>query len=300
MYSSCCHANIFLRETFTFFEKTRQHDSQEFLTTLFHSLQHVTLDNRKRQCSDELPNAPPPKLARPIKITEFFSSCPPKRIPKATCLKEDIISKLFEGTLAFETKCLLCENKVVRKEPFTHLSIPVTNRDSLQCGPYSLHWSLSQFASIDYLRDQNKYSCDKCNHLTEAKHSVTIGHLPSTMILHFNRFSTHSSYLSVSKTTGTIAIPLNISFTSWCAMNCPNRSSMYSLFAVIFHTGQSCNTGHYTTAIKRSFIEETPSNIWALFDDETVSLLTNNQFQDLISPLQMTCTPYILFYTSKC
>lgn len=265
-----------------------QHDSLECLNVLFGRLQVVTTTKRRdthsvsshRQVSGQ--------------ITQYFNITPVSKNNKITVkappTSGNIVSDLFEGQLIFGTKCMICETVQNCYEKFTHISLPVTSNVSNQCGPYSIHWSLSQFASIEYLRKHNKYFCQNCLHYTEARHTVSIDKLPNIVILHLNRFSTMT--WSVTKTTGNIGIPTYLTFEEWCSPDCDNKQKMYKLYSVILHTGLSCNSGHYTTLVK---VNES----WILFNDDQIQLLTCYQFSDIISPLTTSCTPYILFYSIK-
>lgn len=225
------------------------------------------------------------------------------------------ISSLFEGNLIFETKCLECECTNRRSERFLEISIPVTSSvstessslDVQRCGLYSLFWSISQFASVDRLYGMNKYSCSTCRHHTEAQRTILFSSLPRLMTIHLKRFSAtvlSSSRVKIGKTIGNIAIPLALCFKQWCTPSCAEQDSFYQLYAVVFHTGDSCISGHYTAAIKSSYCNrqsgqrEVKSNSWIHFDDHMTTQMTLREFQELLSPLSTSsCTPYILFYS---
>lgn len=217
----------------------------------------------------------------------------------------NIVSNTFEGRLLTETKCMTCETSKVSKEVFTYMSVPVTEReDATQCGAYSLFWSLSRFASTQYLTSHNKYHCQICQRLTEGRHSIVIDHLPPTIIIHYKRFSTNYTTSTVTKAMGNIATPLSLSFSQWCSLTCPNKSSLYHLYGIILHSSSTCNSGHYMTLIKRSFCDESVllSNEWLLFDDDSVSIVSANYVNYLLSPLSSVnhgITPYIVFYTRE-
>ena len=223
------------------------------------------------------------------RITDYFHTSVNSHVFHVKATPTSHISDLFEGQLVYGTTCLTCDTVQCRYEKFTYISVPVTSTTSQYCGAYSLHWSLSQFAAVEYLRYHNKYFCQNCQHLTEARHNILINKLPNIVILHLNRFSMQ---FSITKAARNIGIPKYLSFDEWCTTNCINKRKVYQLYSVILHTGSSCTSGHYTVLIKRSNDE------WILFNDDNLHILTYQQFNDIISPLSVSlCTPYILFYS---
>ena len=245
----------------------------------------------------------------------------------------DFIKEMFQGELVSQTRCYECDSFTRRTEPFFDISLPVSSHSlpgfptstsptksigtnhlssSGLVGPFSLSWALSQFCLREKLQAENKYCCENCRHLVEAEKSILFGRLPLVMTLHLNRFTTCAMYgllsnVSVSKIGGNIAVPLSLCFRAWCTQDCPGRDRTYQLFAVVFHTGSSCSSGHYTACVRgRECISVVPPSVaswitndynWLHFDDEVVELVTQEELLDMLSPLTTTSTAYILFYT---
>lgn len=254
------------------------------------------------------------------------------------------ITEMFQGELVSQIHCYECDNLTRRAEPFLDVSVPVfcqslpgfpasstpingepkDNRTDLYhngnsnkglVGPFSLSWALSQFCYREKLYGENKYSCENCRHLVEAEKTVLFGHLPLVMTIHLNRFATRISYgmlssISVRKIGGNIAVPTSLCFSAWCTRDCPGRDKMYHLFAVVFHMGSSCSSGHYTACVRERecqdlfppFVDSKrahgESGSWFYFDDEVVEVLTMEEVLDMLSPLTPSSqTAYILFYT---
>ena len=252
------------------------------------------------------------------------------------------ITSMFQGELISQIHCYECDNLTRRAEPFLGVSVPVSsqslpgflqscapvkeepkagtgfcrNKNSSKglVGPFSLSWALSQFCYREKLSGNNKYNCEECVHLVEAEKTLLFGHLPLVMTIHLNRFATHTSHgvlagVSVSKIRGNIAVPTSLCFSTWCTPDCHNRNKMYHLFAVVFHTGSSCSSGHYTACVRgRECIDLLPPFVdgkvihekgsWFYFDDEVVEILTTEELLNMLSPLTPSAlTAYILFYT---
>ncbi len=108
-----------------------------------------------------------------------------------------------------------------------------------------------------------------------------------------------------------MAIPLALSFKPWTTEDCKGREKVYDLFAVVFHSGSSCTSGHYTVCVRMVECVNTTQealdkdtercgNSWLYFDDENVELLTQNELSLLLSPLSdHSSTAYILFYACQ-
>lgn len=275
------------------------------------------------QCSDD-------RVGSRLETESWSPSCP------------DFVSQIFQGSLAYQTKCFECENMTRRTESFLDISLPVSWRGFpgfpalnspaklvdggktlsnssagiSSVGPYSLSWCLSQFALREKLRGENKYHCDECGRFTEAERSVLFSRLPSIMNIHLNRFATErwglSSSIIVNKVGGNIAVPLALRFRSWSTEDCKERDKVYQLFGIIFHSGSSCQSGHYTACVRaRECVEamkmqtvslgvdQLARDGWLFFDDESVEYISQSVLLSLLSPLSSNnLTAYILFYSS--
>ena len=248
------------------------------------------------------------------------------------------ITEMFQGELISQIHCYECDNLTRRTEPFLDISVPVSSKslpgfpasrtpvkgepndrtelyqdasiNNGLVGPFSLSWALSQFCYREKLYGENKYSCENCKHLVEADKTVLFGYLPLVMTIHLNRFATHISYgrlssISVSKVGGNIAVPTSLCFSAWCSQDCPDRNMMYHLFAVVFHMGSSCSSGHYTACVRVSECRDlfppfmdSERGSWFYFDDEIVKVFTMEEVLGMLSPLTpSTQTAYILLYT---
>ena len=263
-----------------------QHDSQECLSVLVEALLTIS---RKRKLSNDHRLHPPNKIPKGNKkISHFFS--PKVATPLTAPLTPPPVSlpgSIFEGVLVQETKCFTCEETQRREESFNILSIPVIGRgNDNHCGAYSLLSCLQHFSSVEYLKGNNKYYCKHCIQFTEALYWTAIEKLPQALAIHLKHFSGLESQV---KAIGNVSIPLTVSLHDISSNTCVNKMKMYSLYSIILHSGSSCVSGHYTTLVKNVFN-------WILFDDKSVSEVSNNYVSSLLSPIITTSTPYILFY----
>ena len=266
-----------------------QHDAQEFLN-------HILTDGLTSVPNQSLP---PPEN---IHFSLWETACGERLLVESEPLA---VTALFQGKLAFLTRCFDCDHFTRRTDPFLHVTVPVTSQglpgfpstsfphlsSGSSAAPVSLSWCLSKFMSQERLAGDNKFWCEKCRHLVEAERSIFFSDLPSILTVHLNRFSVRQWGEAVSKVANSVAIPMTLCLRPWSTQECLARDSVYQLHAAVLHTGASCHSGHYTALIREA-------EQWLLCDDDSVTFISDTAVQELMSPLSMTlASPYILFYS---
>uniref|UniRef100_A0A2A4J919 USP domain-containing protein n=1 Tax=Heliothis virescens TaxID=7102 RepID=A0A2A4J919_HELVI len=127
----------------------------------------------------------------------------------------DFVADDFEGTMVVRTMCLECEAVTEKAQAVCELCVPVTEDDT-DDEPFR-----AACLSTEYLRDQNKYWCERCLRYNEARRSKITRHAPTPLLM-----------------------PC---FCEPCAKRPPEQPPphRYSLWAVIMHLGQTLTGGHY-------------------------------------------------------
>ena len=77
------------------------------------------------------------------------------------------VKNIYTGLLAQEVKCLTCQKPSIREEHFGDLNIPVD-------GFSSLTDSLNNFTAPETLQGDNKYHCENCNKLVDARKQLRL------------------------------------------------------------------------------------------------------------------------------
>ncbi|XP_040295735.1 ubiquitin carboxyl-terminal hydrolase 42 isoform X1 [Bufo bufo] len=163
------------------------------------------------------------------------------------------VHQIFGGCLRSRVKCLNC--KSVSDTYDEYLDIPLEIKTS-----HSVTKALEQFVKAEQLDGDNAYNCSKCKQLVTATKRFTVHRISNVLTLSLKRFASFSG----GKLSKEIKYPeyLNIRpFTS----NPHGEPIMYSLYAVLVHTGLSCHTGHYFCYVKAS------NDQWYLMNDSIVS-----------------------------
>ena len=199
-------------------------------------------------------------------------------------LNNNEIYNLFQGDLENIIKCTECENESIHQEKFIDLSIPVKNNNKKI---ESLKQSLEQFFSIEELKDDNLYQCDKCNKKVIGEKYIKIKKIPKILMLALNRFEYDYIHQMKKKINTKFDFDEKINEINGININ-------YYLYSIIVHCGSAMG-GHYYSLIK-SFED----NKWYKFDDNFVFEISNfEEFKNQISGNDSNLndnTSYILFY----
>ncbi|XP_045765435.1 ubiquitin carboxyl-terminal hydrolase 1 [Maniola jurtina] len=156
----------------------------------------------------------------------------------------DFVADDFEGTMVVRTMCLECEAVTEKAQAVCELCVPVGDDDTPE-EPFR-----AACLSSEYLRDQNKYWCERCLRYNEARRSVAYSRLPRLLVLQLKRFSG-----GMEKITRHAPTPLLMPcFCEPCARRAPDQSPAhrYILWAVIMHLGQTLTGGHYVAYARDS------------------------------------------------
>lgn len=93
--------------------------------------------------------------------------------------------------------------------------------------------------------------------------------------------------------------PRHLSLHRWSKDKDPSKAkARYGLSAIIFHSGQSSLSGHYTCYARTPVPDDASGALaWALFDDESVEFVSDEYVHSLLAPFSTSrATAYILFY----
>lgn len=116
---------------------------------------------------------------------------------------------IYQGTLAYQTKCLNCNYTSYRTEPYYDLNVQV-----IDCK--NLIESLRKYCTAEVLDGDSAYHCDTCNSKQKAHRTTVISKLPPLLIFSLNRFRIDKSTNWMrEKVTAHSSFPLTVSFDSF-------------------------------------------------------------------------------------
>ena len=185
------------------------------------------------------------------------SPAPPPVVP-------NFVKENFEGKSVMTTRCLECEMSTHCSEKFTNIDVPLQLDDDDVEELSGRELFLKQILMSETLRENNKYWCEECSRLNEARRSVQFELLPKVMVLQLKRFTTTGSKSYMSKINDYIPTPFTMNcFCTECippskpGMPPPHESKtppkhLYRLYAVIMHLGATLASGHYIAYVRAS------------------------------------------------
>lgn len=169
------------------------------------------------------------------------------------------ISEDFEGVSLLRTTCLECEQVTERKEIFCDICVPIDidqpndDDDKKKDKMSSSEVYRRAVVTSELLCERDKYWCEHCLRLNEARRAVCFPSLPRLLILQLKRFSTAAG--SMEKINNYMPTPLDLEcFCEECYSEQSQRSGgtirsesrhLYQLYSVIMHQGATMTAGHY-------------------------------------------------------
>lgn len=188
-----------------------------------------------------------------------------------------LVHQVFGGYLQSQVNCLTCKHISSTFDPLLDLSLEVRQADSIER-------ALQLFVRPERLAKANRYRCDHCGRLSDADKSMRLYRLPNVLTLHLKRF--HMTPLGDSlKVSKHVEFAPQLDVASFVAPGGAEEGSLYDLYAVLVHEGQTCNSGHYHAFVKAS------NGIWYSMNDASVHQVS------LATVLKQRA--YILFYTRR-
>ncbi|KAG0250548.1 Ubiquitin carboxyl-terminal hydrolase 35 [Mortierella polycephala] len=217
----------------------------------------------------------------------------------------------FHGTVINQIKCSACGTVSSTKEEFYDLAIPLPRLDSA-----GLEAIVDIFPLTEELNDENnnKYFCDHCQSLQNAMRYTMLSSLPMNLIITLNRFEFDKQRSRRIK----IDTPILLSESIQIKIQDGHETQKYELYAVVIHTGESANHGHYYTYAKEldshqdaktSNQEQATATVvgthqkaqnptqstWLLYNDTNVAISSFEAMQQALASSRKD-TPYILFF----
>ena len=194
--------------------------------------------------------------------------------------KHSIINDLFTGLFYSKVECSQCKLTSCNFASFTILSLPIKEH-----GESNLEECLQNFSKEESLFGDNKYKCEHCNTLTDAKKTLYIWEAPEILIIQFIRFKNIRS--NISKITSKINFPIkNLNLKHNSNKLHPVDHIQYDLVAITDHKGPY-GFGHYIANCLNPI-----NNKWYEFNDEKIFHIAN---ENVINEI-VTENAYILFY----
>lgn len=194
------------------------------------------------------------------------------------------IIETFNGSLVNNIKCKSCNTVSEIFEPYNNLSLSISDTSSTleQC----LDDFFGEYSSIDTWKCEQE-SCK--NEQSGCIKSVDLWTLPNHFIINLKRFKGQQS----GKNINTINFPLtNLDLTKYISKEKSDKNNyIYDCYAINYHSGNNCESGHYYSACKNL------DGNWYNFNDGNVYRYHGNSTS--LSQQLVTADVYNIFFSRR-
>ncbi|XP_068066065.1 ubiquitin carboxyl-terminal hydrolase 36 [Anomalospiza imberbis] len=154
-----------------------------------------------------------------------------------------LVHQIFGGYLRSRVKCLECQTVSDTYDPYLDVTLEVERAANIVR-------ALELFVKPEQLGGDNAYRCSMCRKKVSASKRFTIHRASNVLTISLKRFGSCSSS-GGRKITKDVGYPEFLDIRPF--MSEPKGDPiMYGLYAVLVHSGYSCNAGHYFCYVKAS------------------------------------------------
>ena len=188
---------------------------------------------------------------------------------KATTL----VYRIFGGYLRSRVKCRHCKAVSDTFDPFLDISLDINKQ-----GCSDLRKCLEYFVTPEILQGDDCYKCHRCKTQVTASKTFSIHRPPNVLTVQLKRFS---SFMG-NKINKDVTYPSKLNIGPYMSNAHKEKQQWYELYAVLVHSGFSCQSGHYYAYAKAA------NGQWYCFNDSSVYQVSSNQ--------ALNQQAYLLFY----
>ncbi|CAB3994187.1 ubiquitin carboxyl-terminal hydrolase 36-like [Paramuricea clavata] len=165
-----------------------------------------------------------------------------------------MVHQVFGGYYRSQVTCERCHHTSNTYDPLMEVLLDIKHA-------HSVVNALHKLISVELLNGDNMYLCPRCKKKVPAKKNLRVHQAPNVMTMCLKRFDSHS--LFASKINKEISYPEQLNLRPFMSKN-QGPAVHYKLYAVLVHSGYSCNSGHYYCFIKAA------NNHWYQMNDSSV------------------------------
>ncbi|XP_066261500.1 ubiquitin carboxyl-terminal hydrolase 22 [Euwallacea similis] len=247
-----------------------------------HDLLHLTWTQAPHLCGHKQHDAHEFFMAALDLLHKHYSESMSQQNHNNTSKCPCIIHQIFTGGLQSDVVCQNCKGVSTTTDPTWDFALDLGSVTEGGRSPCSLMDCLESFTKAEHL-GREKIMCENCGSKQESTKQLTIKTLPIVATFHLKRFSNSNADIKIATA---ISFPDMIDMSPFMSKRgnagpfpSDNR---YSLFAVINHSGNSANEGHYIAFVRQHY------DYWYKCNDEIITCVN---LKDVLAS-----EGYILFY----
>ncbi|XP_010085813.1 PREDICTED: ubiquitin carboxyl-terminal hydrolase 36-like, partial [Pterocles gutturalis] len=151
-----------------------------------------------------------------------------------------LVHRIFGGYLRSRVKCLVCKSVLDTYDPYLDLALEIQQATSIV-------QALELFVKADLLVRENAYTCATCKKKVSASKRFTVHRASKVLTVSLKCFAGFGG----GKITKDVGYPEFLDIRPYMSQK-NGDPVMYGLYAVLVHSGYSCQAGHYYCYVKAS------------------------------------------------
>ncbi|NWU18201.1 UBP42 hydrolase, partial [Cephalopterus ornatus] len=163
-----------------------------------------------------------------------------------------IVHQIFGGLLKSRVTCLRCQGVSDSYKAFLHILLDIKEASSLT-------EALEDFVTPKQLDGKNCFKCRKCEKKVTISKRFTVHQVPKVFTVCLERAADHTG----KKISMFVEYPEYLDLLPYMS-DTAGEPLLYSLYAVVVHSGDTCLDGHFFCYTKAS------NGLWYKMDDESV------------------------------
>nr|XP_042096883.1 ubiquitin carboxyl-terminal hydrolase 17-like protein 6 [Ovis aries] len=184
-----------------------------------------------------------------------------------------VVRQIFGGTWRSQIQCLHCLGVSDTFDPYLDISLDITAAQSVE-------QALRELVKPEKLEAENAYDCGVCLRKVPATKRLTLHRTSQVLVLVLKRFT----QLSGAKRAQEVRYPQCLDMQPYTSERKAGPLG-YVLYAVLVHSGWSCERGHYLCYIRAG------SGQWYKMDDAKVTACDETA--------ALSQSAYVLFYARE-
>ncbi|CAM9516959.1 unnamed protein product [Bubo scandiacus] len=163
-----------------------------------------------------------------------------------------IIHQIFMGYLRSRVTCLSCNAVSDSHRSFLDIPLDIKAASSVTA-------ALENFVKPQQLDGENCFKCSKCDKMAAASKKITVHHVPRVLTMCLKR----REDVTGKKISKAVEYPQYLDLRPYTSQTA-GEPILYSLYAVLVHSGDTCHAGHYFCYVKAS------DGLWYKMNDASV------------------------------
>lgn len=155
------------------------------------------------------------------------------------------LSSLFDGLLESAVICQVCGNQSLTRDRYMDLSLDVNDEEIC-----TLEDALEHFTKVESLREDNAVFCVKCAVKQSVTKCLRLATAPSILVCHLKRFAVNRFGQPI-RLNKKITFPKRLEIADYMSQLNKATPPPYDLVGILVHQGQTCDSGHYLSYVKR-------------------------------------------------